>query len=240
MNEAPAAQVPPPNAGSGCCGMGCFTLLALIAFFAIAFAGGAMWAVHHYKHKYTASEPITMPHDVTAEEESPVAAPTSPDTISTAPAPVAVTNRSPKQLEALWKAFEKAADRNEKAEISLSAAEINSLLQNSRNTRDKGYVRLENNVARVRFSIPLKKIPMMKNRFLNGEATVKAASDGDPNRAEISSITLSDQLMPDSVIDQHFFGVSSLREVISNWLNKENIRSFRIENDRVISQTGGK
>ncbi len=239
MNETPAAPAPPPNAGSGCCGMGCATLLALIAFFAVAFAGGAIWAVHHYKHKYTSPEPITMPQDVVTEEEAPVATTTPPPTSPGAPATPAATATPRKPVAAEWKAFEKAADRNEKAEISLSAAEINSLLQNNKKTRDKAYVRIENDVARVRFSIPLRTVPMMRDRYLNGEATVKAAPDGDPNKAEISSITLSGQEMPDSVMDQHFFGASSAREAISSWLNKQNIRSFRIENNRVTSQSGG-
>ncbi|MGZ5552403.1 MAG: hypothetical protein ACXWHF_02060 [Chthoniobacterales bacterium] len=235
MNETPVAPAPPPTAGSGCCGMGCATLLALIAFFAIAFVGGAMWAVHHYKHKYTSSESMKMPEDITSEEATPVESATQPPTS----APPTATPAPIKQLETQWKAFEKAADRKQEAQISLSAAEINLLLQNSKNTRDKAYVWIEDNVARVRFSVPLKNVPMMKGRYLNGEATVTASPDGDPGKAEISKIKLSNESVPDSIMDQRFFGMSSARDAISNWLDKQNIRSFRIENDRVISETRG-
>jgi hypothetical protein len=232
MNEPVSVPPPPPPATAGsCCGMGCATFLALIALFAIAFVGGCLWAVHHYKREYTSAEPMTMPAEVTAEEAVPVEAASTP-TMSATPIPT-------RQLETEWKAFEKAANRNQKAQISLSAAQINSLLQNNKNTRGKAYVWIDNNIARVKVSIPLKNVPLVKGRYLNGEATVKASSDGDPDKAEISTITLSDKSVPDSVMDQHFFGSSSMRSAISDWLNKQNIKSFRIENNRVITETRG-
>ncbi|MDQ6912226.1 MAG: hypothetical protein M3128_05060 [Verrucomicrobiota bacterium] len=229
MNENPVAPAPPPNAGSGCCGMGCATLLALIVFFAIAFFGGGLWAIHHYKHKYTSREPVTLPNEEISEEPAAVAAASPSLAIA---APVAV-----RHAETDWKAFEKAGKRNEKARIALSAAEINSLLQS--NNEAQVNVTIDNNVGRVRFSMPLKNIPMLKGRYLNGEGTVKASADGDPGKAEISHIILSGENVPDSVIDQRFLGMKSLRSVISDWLDKRNIQSFRIENNTVIGETRG-
>ncbi len=225
MNENPAAPAPPPNAGSGCCGMGCATLLALIVFFAIAFFGGGLWAVHHYKHKYTSPEPMTLPNQETSEEPD-------ADAGAARATPVAV-----RQTETDWKAFEKAGKRNEKARIALSAEEINSLLQDNKDAQVS--VTIDNNVARVRFSMALKNVPMLKGRYLNGEGTVKASADGDPGKAEISNVILSGENVPDSVIDQRFLGMKSLRSVISDWLDKRNIQSFQIENNTVIGETRG-
>ncbi|MDQ2918670.1 MAG: hypothetical protein M3R10_02190 [Verrucomicrobiota bacterium] len=237
MNENPAAPVP-PNAGSGCCGMGCATLLALIAFFAIAFVGGGVWAIHHYKNKYTSPEPMKLPEVSSSEESSAAESSTSPSTPA-APNSTAATPVPVKRLSADWKAFEKAGKRNEKAQIALTAAQINSLLQNDKNTSGRAYVTIENNVARVRLSIPLKNVPMMKGRYLNGEGTVKASADGDPGKAEITNIVLSGETVPDSVLDQRILGMKSLRSAIGDWLDKQNIESFRIENNTVISETRG-
>ncbi len=236
MNENPAAPAPPPNAGSGCCGMGCATLLALIVFFAIAFFGGGLWAIHHYKHKYTSPEPMTLPNQEISEEPAAIAGVSSPS----APLAAASATATPvvvQHTETDWKAFEKAGKRNEKARIALSAAEINSLLQSNRDAQVN--VSIDNNVARVRFSMALKNVPMLKGRYFNGEGTVKASADGDPGKAEISNIILSGENVPDSVIDQRFLGMKSLRSVISDWLDKRNIQSFRIENNTVLGETRG-
>src|SRR5450432_4269267 len=99
MNEQVPVPPPPPATAGSCCGMGCATLLALIALFAIAFVGGCLWAVHHYKHEYTSAQPMTMPEDVTSEEPTAVEADsTSTSTMSATPIPT-------RHLETEWKAF---------------------------------------------------------------------------------------------------------------------------------------
>ena len=68
---------------------------------------------------------------------------------------------------------------------------------------------------------------MMKGRYLNGEGTVKASPDGDPGKVEISKIVLSGESVPDSVMDQRFLGMKSLRSAIGDWLSKHNVQTFR-------------
>ncbi|MFN2624320.1 MAG: hypothetical protein ABR611_15910, partial [Chthoniobacterales bacterium] len=144
-----------------------------------------------------------------------------------------------REAEKRWKAFDKAGDRDEKAHVEFTADEINALLQSSKNTRGKVFVSIDNDVARVRFSIPLKNVPMVRHRYLNGEATVESSSDGDPNKARISNIKLANSSVSDGVLNQRFFGVTSARGAISDWLRKQNITTFRIENGRVIGETRG-
>ena len=77
----------------------------------------------------------------------------------------------------------------------------------------------------------------MNGRYLNGEATVEASSDGDPDKARITNITLGNQAVPDSVLDQRLLGWSSMRGLIREWLEDKNIAVFKIENGQVIGET---
>ena len=232
MNE----QLPPPQRqrSGGCCGMGCATALGLVIFLALASIGGVLWGVQHLRHKYSAPEPVDMPEVVTSDTPASVFK-TPVESAEPAATPVPM-----RETETRWKSFEKAADSTGKNRIELSAGEINALLQSHKNTRGKVFVWIENNVGRVRVSIPLKGVPLMQGRFLNGEATVQASPDGDPYKAQISNIVLSDNSVPATVMDQRLFGWSSMRGVISDWIGKEGITSFRIENNRVVGEkTGG-
>jgi len=211
--------------------MGCLTLVALLLFFIFACIGGAFWGVQHLRTKYSDSDPIAMPEVLTSDAPASVDG-TAIEAPSSAATPVPV-----REAEARWKAFEKASDRLQQARIELTAGEINALLQRNESTRGKVFVRIENNIGYVRVSIPLKDVPLMKGRYLNGEATVEASPDGDPNKARISNVVLANNSVPDGVMEQRLFGWSSMRGVISDWLNKQNITTFRIENDRVIGGT---
>lgn len=216
--------------------MGCLTLFLLVAFLACALAGGAFFAVHHLRHKYSSSEPIVLPEVITSDSPTAVentAIEGAPPTPQASGTPVQV-----REAEKRWKSFEKAKDEHH-GNIEMSAGEINALLQSHKNTRGKAFVSIQNNVAHVRVSIPLKNVPLMKDRYLNGEATVEASPDGDPNKARISNVVLSGNSVSENVLDQRLFGWSSIRGMISTWLNKEHITSFRIENDRVIGSKGG-
>lgn len=226
---------PPPQRG-GCCGMGCLAIAALLIFFALALAGGAFWAVRHVSNTYTEEEPKELPQVITSDEPAPVenaipAATATPGTV--------IVNVPVPQTEARWKDFEKATRRSDNKQIELSAGEINALLQSHKNTRGKASVAIENNIGHVWVSIPLKKVPMMSGRYLNGEAKVEASPDGDPYKARIFDIVLAKSSVGDGVMNQQFFGLSSMRGYIDEWLRKQNITSFRIENNRVIGETNG-
>ena len=238
----------------GACGKGCMMFLVLGILLLVALAGGTYWGIQRFQTKYSAPEPITFPEvttawqDGTAEEaqpetttapvlESEPAQPAAPpDNVSTAP-----------RLE--WREFEKAADRNQKARIELSAAEINGLLNNSRNTRGKAHVDIRDNVGYVSVSIPLddllkdagwaQSILGVEGRYLNGEATVHASPDGDPAKAQISNIRIGNEGVSDDWIDRSFFGMQSVRSLITGWLADKNIESFHIRQNRVYAETRG-
>lgn len=218
--------VPPPPTAKGCCGMGCLTLFALLAFLIFAFVGGAFWATKHVLRTYSAAGPATIPR---SEPSAP-----APSGEQGAPA---ATPINPAEVEVRWKAFERAARHSQKASIALSAAEINALISNDSDLRGKAFVTIQNNVGRVQVSIPLKDVLFMNGRYLNGEATVEASPDGDPDKARITNITFGNQAVPDSVLDQRLLGWSSMRGLIRDWLDDKNIAVFKIENGQVIGET---
>ncbi|MGI9089253.1 MAG: hypothetical protein ACR2HH_16180 [Chthoniobacterales bacterium] len=230
MNET--TNPPPQDRGLGCIGKGCLTFVGLIAFLCLAFVGGGYWALHHLRQKYSATEPLVLSAETNETEITSSAPEATPVSSAPTPPPVAVEKR--------WKAFEKADERDENANIALSAGEINALLNANKNTRGKAFVSIENDVGHVRVSIPLDKVFLMGGRYLNGEATVEASPDGNPAAARITNIVFKGERVPDSILDQRLFGWKSIRTYINDWLAHEQVTSFKIQNNRVLGQKNGR
>ncbi|CAN5571096.1 hypothetical protein BH20VER1_BH20VER1_18960 [soil metagenome] len=233
--------------------MGCFTLLVLFFVLALAFAGGGWWALRQFQNTYLPSEPLEMP--TTLEQTTPAAPePASPDAppssdipAQIAPAPTAAPTAPPIYAQSArtgavqerWDEFERAAKRGQPARIELTAAEINALIQAKDHLRGKAVVGVEGDVGRVRVSVPIEGVFMLEGRYLNGEATVRSSPDGDPAKAQITDITFGNQPMGDDIIDRRLFGWSSIRMLLTDWLQEHNITTFRVENGVVIGETSG-
>jgi flagellar basal body-associated protein FliL len=240
----------------GACGKGCVMFLVFAVLLLVALAGGTYWGIKRFQSTYSAAEPMTFPEgtiawqqgsaeevetDNTAEQlESAQAQPAEP-------AEYVETVAADPQLR--WKAFEKAADKHQKARIHLSADEINTLLNNDPDTRGKAHVAIRDNVGYVSVSIPLDNL--LKNagwaqsilgtqgRFLNAQATVKASPDGDPAKAQIANVKIGNEPVSDEWLDRQIFGMKSARMAISDWLADQEIQSFQIRHNRVYAETRG-
>ena len=241
---------PARPSGMGCFGKGCVTFTGLLLFFVIVLVAGAFWGLH-YLRSYSSAEPLTLPTvEATPSAEEPSEAPaappppTPPAMGTTAPVPAEPTPAIEAPPPATppvsrdWKSFEKAAKHGQPASVQLSADEINGLIAGS-HARGKVFVSIENNVGRVQVSMQLKGVYMLNGRYLNGTATVEASPDGDPAKARISNVVLGGQSVPDSMLDQSFFGWPSIRTTVRNWLSERNITTFRIENNQVFGATSG-
>lgn len=223
-------------------GMGCTTLVALALLLCVA---GGVGAFYYFRQTYSATEPLTIPDVEVRTSDAPEPLETiNSSTTGTTTAPGASQGTSvaggpvPIQETATrWEEFEKAANKHREARIELTASEINALLQNGKKTRGKAFVSIDNNVARVRVSIPLKEVMLLNGRYLNGEITVESSPDGDPAKAKFSNITMGKQPVSDAILDRQMFGMKSIRGVITDWLDDQDIETFRIENNRVIGGT---
>ncbi|MBA3881659.1 MAG: hypothetical protein H0X73_02855 [Chthoniobacterales bacterium] len=206
MNE-PVAP-PPQRSRSGCFAKGCMTVVVLFLLLGVAFIGGGYWALRHLQNQYSATEPLTF-GDVTSKESTLVQAskteqaPTADGAISP-PVPQeqqqtpSIASEPYTDVRARWRAFEKAGKRGDRARVELTANDINALIAGDPKLSGKAFVSIANNAARVQVSVPLNNVILMEGRYLNGEATVEASPDGDPRKARISSVIMSNQAVPES------------------------------------------
>jgi hypothetical protein len=226
-----------------------------------ALAGGTYWGIKRFQNTYSAPEPMTFPEGTTAwqegtpeevenDEVAPAAQPEQLEPAQAQPAePADYVEPVAADVHLRWRAFEKAADKHQKARIHLSAAEINSLLAADPDTNGRAHVSIENNVGHVRVSIPLdnllknagwaQSVLGVQGRYLNGEATVEASPDGDPAKARISNVKIGDAAVSDDWLDRQIFGMKSVRMAISEWLADQEIQSFYIRQNRVYAETRG-
>ena len=238
------ALPPPEPRGSGCFAKACLTFVCLFVLLAVAFIGGGFWAFRHLQNTYSATQPLTFGNFTSSESTVPggdrndSAAGEEPLTGDQQEQPVD-TPESIETVRSRWRAFEKAAKHNQPARVDLTADDINTLIAGDRKLRGKAFVSIANNAARVKVSVPLDKVFMMKGRYLNGEATVEPAPDGDPRHALISNVVLANQSVPDAMLDTRLFGWSSIRGAMTDWLDDNNIAYFTIQNDHVVGATRG-
>ena len=120
--------------------------------------------------------------------------------------------------------------------IELTASDINQLISGSRKLNGKAFVSIENNVARVQVSVPLEKVGL-RGRFINGELQVRPAPDGNPRNLEITEVSLGG--VSDKILNS-LLGFRSLRSYADEYATQYDIRSFTIQDNRVIIESGGK
>jgi hypothetical protein len=118
--------------------------------------------------------------------------------------------------------------------IELSASDINQLIAANRKLRGKGFVSIENNIARVQVSVPLEKVGF-RGRFLNGELQVRSAPDRNPRNIEITEVSLGG--VSDKILNS-LLGFRSLRSYADQYATEYDITSFAIEDNKVIIENG--
>ena len=120
--------------------------------------------------------------------------------------------------------------------IELTAADINQLIAGSRKLRGKGFVSIQNNVARVQVSVPLDKVGF-RGRFLNGELEVRSAPDKNPRSLDVKEVSLGG--VSDKILNS-LLGFRSVRSYVDEYATEYDIRSLSIEDNKVIIESGGK
>jgi hypothetical protein len=120
--------------------------------------------------------------------------------------------------------------------IELTASDINQLIAGSRKLRGKGFVSIENNVARIQVSVPLEKVGL-RGRFLNGELQVRPSPDGNPRNIEVTEVSLGG--VSDKILNS-LLGFRSLRSYADEYATQFDVKKFTIEDNKVIIESGGK
>lgn len=222
-------EPPPKRKGMGCLGKGCLLIIIFLILLAVAFVIGF----------YVGTKPKEIPQVQTSEDEqkavrtrwdefeaasqneviSPAPLPTPPpaseSTPEVAPPPVETTP-SPNRIE-------------------LTANDINQLISASRKARGKGFVSIENNVARVQITYPLDKIGL-RGRYLNAEFAVRPSADRNPHNLQITQLSLMG--VPDGMVNK-LMGSHSVQSYVDDFASAHGITSFTIENNKVILEKSG-
>jgi hypothetical protein len=224
-------EPPPKTRKTGCLGKGCMMLVVFLILLGVAFFVGGYVGV---RYVVTSDQPKQIPEVETSEADQaavkqrweefkagpktrPVEAATTPTdgttTTEVAPTPTPSTNR-----------------------IELSATDINQLIAGSKKLRGKAFVSIENNVARVQVSVPLEKAGF-QGRFLNGELQVRSAPDRNPRNIEITEVSVGG--VSDKILNT-LLGFRSLHSYADEYATEYDIKSFAIEDNKVVIENGGK
>ena len=223
-------EPPPKQKKVGCLGKGCLLIAIFLILLGVAFVVGF----------YVGTKPKEIPQVQTSEDEQNAVrarwqefeATTRNEPVVTPalPPPSPTPDQTP-TLEAIpTPSATPSANR-----IELTANDINQLIAQSRRTRGKAFVSIDNDVAHVQVTIPLEKVGF-RGRFLNGEFAVRAAPDRNPRNLQITQGSLTG--VPDSVLNS-LMGTHSIHSYVDEFASRHGITSFTIENNKVILETSG-
>ena len=225
-------EPPPKQRRSGCLGKGCMMIVVFLILLAVAFFVGGYVGV---RYVVTSEQPKEIPQVETSDADQ-AAAKQRWEEFKSGPRtpPVEVTNTT---TDAATTATEGVPTPTPSANrIELSASDINQLIAANRKLRGKAFVSIENNIARVQVSVPLEKVGF-RGRFLNGELQVRPAPDRNPRNVEITEVSLGG--VSDKILNS-LLGFRSLRSYADEYATEYDIKSFAIEDNKVIIENGGK
>jgi hypothetical protein len=208
-------------------GKGCMMIIVFLVLLAVAFFVGGYVGV---RYVVTSKEPKEIPQIETTEADQ-QAARAKWEQFKAGPRSAAVEENTTTPTTEVAPAATPGVNR-----VELTAAEINQLIAGSRKLNGKGFVSIENNVARVQVSVPLEKVGL-RGRYLNGELQVRSAPDRNPRNIEVTEVSLGG--VSEKVLNT-LLGFRSLRSYADQYATEYDITSFAIEDNKVIIESSGK
>ena len=155
----------------------------------------------------------------------------------TAPTPLPKVEMPPeeeKELHARVDAFREALDSGKPSEpLVLDSDDINVLIADNPDMRDKVHVDVEGDKVNGQVSFPLEGIglPAFKGRYLNGKATLKVSLEDGFLRVTLDALEVKGKPVPASFIDQ--LRTKNLAEDVGR--NPENAEAIRkLESIKVV------
>ncbi len=203
--------------GMGCFAKGCIVLLVLGLIVAGVLGWGAYVAVQKVK-EFTATSPALVPIQQATEEQF-------------------------QEVQGRWQAFAAAVQSNMPGQLVLTADDINTLVAMSPDLKGKFHIRIENGQAFTQASIPLDNVPGFSGRYLNGVIGLKVGIENGavsivPQSIEVNGKPIPDQIMQALQNKDFADGFNQgLRDDPNMAAVLQQIKSLRIENDKLIIQT---
>jgi hypothetical protein len=218
-------EPPPKRKGMGCVGKGCLLIIVFLILLVVAFIVGV----------YVGTKPKEIPQVQTSVDEQ--------NAVASRWEEFEAGNRSEPAVSAMPVPASPAPDETPAPEVTpvpetpppanrieLTANDINSLIASSRKARGKGFVSIDNNVARVQVTYPLDKIGL-RGRYLNAEFAVRPSPDRNPRNLQITKVSLTG--VPDAVLNS-LLGARSMHSYVDEFASEHGIATFTIENNKVI------
>lgn len=221
-------EPPPKQKGMGCLGKGCLMFVIFIFLLAAAFFIGGYAGV---RYVVTSTEPREIPQIETTEADQRAVQERWEDFKESRNLPPAIVTQDPPVEGATPAPPAPSANR-----IELTAADINNLIAGSRNLSGKAFVSIENNVARIRVSVPLEKVGF-RGRFLNGEFEARAAADGNPRNLQVTEVSMGG--VSEKVLNT-LLGFRSVHSYVDQYASEYDITSVKIENNTAIIEHSGR
>ena len=172
-----------PKKHRGCLFYGCVTAIVLSVFALIAVAAG-LYSLYYFVNKtvteYTSTTPVPIPK-------------------------VTFTDEQRKERDDRWEAFKQAVKKGETTEIVLDSDDINALISEKDEVKDKIYVTLEGDQIKGQVSIPLDDlgIPLLpKGRYFNGNASLTAKMTDGQLDVRLKALDVNGKTMPPNVAQQ--------------------------------------
>jgi hypothetical protein len=222
-------EPPPKQKRTGCLGKGCMMLVVFLVLLAVAFFIGGYVGV---RYVITSDKPREIPQIETSAADQ-AAVKQRWEEFKKGPQPVETPPPDPNATPSTEPAPMSTPAANR---IELTAADINNLIASSRKLNGKAFVSIENNVARVQVSVPLEKVGF-QGRYLNGELQVRAAADRNPRNIEITEVSMGG--VSDKVLNA-LLGFRSLRSYADQYATEYDIKSFAIEDNKIVIESGAK
>ncbi len=196
----------------GCFAKGCLILVAFFLLLGAAFVGGTFLAVRVLRTSYFATSQVPLPANVTTEREQ-------------------------EDARTKWYDFERAARAHTAKRIEMTADELNALIQSETDLRGLVFVTIDHDTARLQISVPLDKLRLLRGRYMNAECTVQSPLDGNPSHARVASILVNGKPVGEDVLNWR--GPWGFRRYIEQWTEKNNLKTFEIQEGKIILESRG-
>lgn len=181
--KVPPQYGEPRPAQRGCFFYGCIfasvlSLLLIIGLGVVAYMG--MRFVYRLADEWTSPAPVALPRVPLSEDER-------------------------KSVRDRVDDFRKALEAGTAVEpLVLTGDDVNALIEDSAEFRDRVHVKLEGDKLRAQISVPLDKLglPPFQGRYLNGEAELKASLNNGVLIVTLDSLQVNGKRLPDSLLSQ--------------------------------------
>jgi hypothetical protein len=224
---------PPPKRGTGRLAKSCLILIVLAILLLVGGIGGPLWL---FRNMYLSDKPAPIP-EASVPTDTSVATPS--ETNVPRPSETSATVRE------RLKTIKSAARSHQRTGVEFTAEDINALIAANPKSRGTAFVRIDGNVMKVQFSIPLERFDVpfrnavgLGDRYLNATIAIAAPAGTNANNVQPTEVTINGHSFPGNPLDWQLLGRSP-RSYVIKYANQYGVTDGEISDGKVILYTSG-